>query len=224
VASIEFLKDLERAVGQLAADKACRLAVFQAEGKVFLAGADIKAMKDYTPQQGREMAEMGHRVFDKIEALPQVTLAAIQGAAVGGGCELVLACDFRFAVKTAPLGQPEVLLGLIPGWGGTARLPRLVGGGPARRLLIGGQSIKADEALQIGLVDRIVNSAEDLGPLIKSFAKDLAKPGAEAVLAVKRVLRGGAAEIDEFARCFERPEAREGMAAFLERRAAKWST
>jgi enoyl-CoA hydratase len=143
---------------------------------------------------------------------------------MGGGCELALACDFRFAVKTAPLGQPEVLLGLIPGWGGTTRLPRLIGAGPARRLMIGGQSIKAEEAVPLGLVDRIVNSAEDLGPLIKSFSKDLAKPGPDAVLAVKRVLRGGGAEIDEFARCFERPEAREGMAAFLERRPAKWST
>lgn len=222
VASIEFLKELEQAVDQLAPDTSVRFVEFRAEGKVFLAGANIKAMVGYDAQAARQMAELGHRVFNKIEALPQVTLAAVHGAAMGGGCELILACDFRFAVKTALIGQPEVLLGLIPGWGGTIRLPRLVPLGMARRMMFSGQSIKADQAHQIGLVDELVNSAEDLEPRIHAFFDNLAKAGPQAVATLKKALRTGE-EISGFAECFTRDEARQGMTAFLEKKPPPWS-
>ncbi|MCH8965375.1 MAG: enoyl-CoA hydratase/isomerase family protein, partial [Planctomycetes bacterium] len=134
VASVEMMAELEGAVDELAMDADVRFVLFRAEGKAFLAGANIKAMAGYDAAEGRAMSELGHRVFNKIEALPQVTLVAIQGAALGGGCELAMACDFRFAVKSINIGQPEVLLGLIPGWGGTIRLPKLVGPALAKQL------------------------------------------------------------------------------------------
>lgn len=221
VGSLGFLAELEQAVDALSADTQTRIAVFRGEGKVFLAGADIKAMVDFSPDQARAMAETGHRVFDKIERLPQVTLAAIQGAALGGGCELAMACDLRFAVKSATLGQPEVHLGLIPGWGGTMRLPRLVPLGMAKRLLLTGEVIKGERALAIGLVDEIVNSAEDLGPLIRVFTQNLAKAAPSAVTAVKQAVRTGD-EIGTFAGCFTRQEARDGMRAFIEKKPAPW--
>lgn len=222
VASIEFMNELEAAVDQLAQDTESHFAVFQAEGKAFLAGANIKAMVEYNADAARKMAELGHRVLDKIENLPQVTVAAIQGAAMGGGCELVMACDFRIAVKSAVIGQPEVLLGLIPGWGGTQRLPKLVGLSWAKRLTLSGDGIKCEEAKEIGLVDEILNSNEDLGPYIdNAFLPNFAKAGPEAIAAVKQAMRIGD-EIKGFASCFDRKESKEGMKAFLEKRPASW--
>ena len=223
VASIEFMSELETVVDELAGDNTVRFVVLQAEGKVFLAGANIKAMIDYDPPAARRMAELGHRVLNKIEALPQVTIAAIHGAALGGGCELAMACDFRFAVKTANIGQPEVLLGLIPGWAGTARLPRLVPLGVARRMMFTGDSIEGQRALAVGLVDDVVNSAEDLAPLIRAFTDNLIKAGPAATGALKRALRTGE-EIAEFAGCFGGGESAEGMRAFLEKRPASWTS
>ncbi len=158
VASMEMMAELEGVVDELASDPDVRFVLLRAEGKAFLAGANIKAMAGYDAAEGRAMSELGHRVFNKIEALPQVTLVAIQGVALGGGCELAMACDFRFAVKSINIGQPEVLLGLIPGWGGTIRLPKLVGPALAKQLMFSGESIKADRACEIGLVDEIDNS------------------------------------------------------------------
>ncbi len=151
VASVEMMAELENVVDELAADSDVRFVLFRAEGKAFLAGANIKAMASYDAGEGRAMAELGHRVFNKIEALPQVTLVAIQGAALGGGCELAMACDFRFAVKSINIGQPEVLLGLIPGWGGTQRLPRLIGLHHAIENICTGSNISAKKAVQLGL-------------------------------------------------------------------------
>ncbi len=222
VASIEFMNELERVVDRLAADNNVRFVLFRAEGKAFLAGANIKAMSEYNAADARSMAELGHRVFDKIEALPQVTLAAIQGAALGGGCEFVMACDFRFAVKSIVIGQPEVLLGLVPGWGGTIRLPKLVGPSRAKRLMFTGESIKAERACEIGLVDEIVNSEEDLEPLVRAFFEKMVKAGPLAVGEVEQALRSGD-EIGSFVRCFNHSESREGMTAFLEKRPAAWT-
>lgn len=222
VASVEFLRELEKVIDELAKDPSVRFVAFRAEGKAFLAGANIKAMVNYSPAEAKGMAELGHRVLDKLEALPQVTVAAIQGAALGGGCELALACDFRFAVKSINIGQPEVLLGLIPGWGGTMRLPRLVGLGRAKRMIFSGDSIKADKAQEYGLIDEIVNSAEDLEPLLSAFFKGLTKAGPAAIAGAKRALKSGD-EIGEFADCFKRTEAKEGMSAFLEKRPTTWT-
>ena len=222
VASVEMMAELEGVVDELATDPDVRFVLFRAEGKAFLAGANIKAMARYDAADGRAMAELGHRVFNKIEALPQVTLVAIQGAALGGGCELAMACDFRFAVKSINIGQPEVLLGLIPGWGGTIRLPKLVGPALAKQLMFSGESIKADRACEIGLVDEIVNSTEDLEPLVSAFFDKLVKAGPAAIARVKRALASGD-EIGEFANCFGQEESKAGMSAFLEKRPAAWT-
>lgn len=223
VASVEFMRELEAVVDEITDNTAVRFVIFQAQGKVFLAGADIKAMQRYNIGEARAMAELGHRVFDKIEALPHVTVASIQGAALGGGCELALACDFRIAVKTAPLGQPEALLGLIPGWGGTERLPKLIPLSAAKRLLFTGESIKAEEAKSIGLVDEIVNSAEDLDPYIRAFIGKMIKAGPAATAGIKDALLRGK-EIERFAECFNRKESAEGMTAFLDKRPANWTS
>ncbi|MCH8053697.1 MAG: enoyl-CoA hydratase/isomerase family protein, partial [Planctomycetes bacterium] len=146
----------------------------------------------------------------------------IQGAALGGGCELAMACDFRFAVKSINIGQPEVLLGLIPGWGGTIRLPKLVGPALAKQLMFSGESIKADRACEIGLLDEIVNSTEDLEPLVSAFFDKLVKAGPAAIARVKQALASGD-EIGEFANCFGQEESKAGMSAFLEKRPAAWT-
>ena len=222
VASVEMMAELESVVDELAADSDVRFVLFRAEGKAFLAGANIKAMAGYDAAEGRAMAELGHRVFNKIEALPQVTLVAIQGAALGGGCEFAMACDFRFAVKSINIGQPEVLLGLIPGWGGTIRLPKLVGPALAKQMMFSGESIKAARAYEIGLVDEIVNSTEDLEPLVGAFFAKLVKAGRGAIARVKQALASGD-EIGGFANCFGQEESKEGMSAFLEKRPAAWT-
>ncbi|MCG3137427.1 MAG: Crotonyl-CoA hydratase [Phycisphaerae bacterium] len=221
VASVEFLRSLEVVLDQLAEQEAVRYLCLRAEGKVYLAGANIKAMAGYNPNEARAMAEFGHRVLNKLEQLPAITVAAIHGVALGGGCELAMACDFRYAVKSVTIGQPEVLLGLIPGWGGTIRLPKLVPLGWARKLIYTGEAIKADLAQQIGLVDEIVNSAEDLEPLIRSLFSKLAKAGPAAINGAKTALLTDN-EIPQFAECFTRKEAKEGMKAFLEKRPAPW--
>jgi enoyl-CoA hydratase/carnithine racemase len=223
VASIPFLNELESVVDTLAKDRSVRFVAICAEGKVFLAGADIKAMASIDSSAARDMAVLGHRVFGKLESLPQVTVALIHGACLGGGCELVMACDFRFAVASANIGQPEVLLGLIPGWGGTSRLPRLVGHNQARRMMISGDSVNGEEALRIGLVDGTAKNAEELQPQVTAFFDDLVKTSPSAVASVKRCL-SGADEIDAFASGFDGSEAREGMAAFIDRRPPSWST
>ncbi len=222
VASMGFMHELNGVLDELAHDDNIRFAVFRAEGKAFMAGANIKAMANYNPTEARTMADLGHAVFDKLEALPQATVAALQGAALGGGCEFAMACDFRIAVKTINIGQPEVLLGLIPGWGGTKRLTQLVGLARAKRMMFTGDSLKGEQAMQVGLVDEIVNSEEDLEPLIDAFLRKMVKAGPQAIAEIKQTLQTGD-EIGGFVHCFQRSESKEGMAAFLEKRPAPWS-
>ncbi|MBI4880830.1 MAG: enoyl-CoA hydratase/isomerase family protein [Planctomycetes bacterium] len=222
VGSVEFMRGLEDLVDELAADRKARLVVLQGEGKVFLAGANIKAMADYDPDQARDMAELGHRVLNKLAALSQATVAAVNGAALGGGCELAMACDFRFAVKKASFGQPEVWLGLIPGWGGTIRLPRLVPLSQAKRMLFTGEAISAERALQIGLVDEVVEDAAGLEAKVEELRAKLGRSGPAALTHLKRALRTGD-EIDSFTDCFTGAESKEGMTAFLEKRKASWA-
>lgn len=221
VASTEFLEELEKALDELAGDRELRMVVFRGDGKVFLAGANIKAMAKYEPALAKDMSKLGHRVFNKLEALPQVTIAAVHGAALGGGCELAMACDFRFVLNRAPMGQPEVHLGLIPGWGGTIRLPRLVPHGIARRLLYTGESVTGERAVEIGLADEVVESVEALDEAIEAMAKSLAKSGREAIGSLKRALVSGD-EQSAFSSCFGRHEGKEGMRAFLEKRRPEW--
>ncbi len=196
--------------------------------KAFVAGADIRAMQDLTVPEARAFARAGHGVFAALEALPIPVIAAVHGFALGGGCELALACDFIYASDTAKFGQPEVKLGVIPGFGGTQRLARRVGIARARELVYTAATIDAAEALRIGLVNRVLPAAELLGA-VRGVADTIARMGPLAIAGAKDVLREGeglplpqanSLEVEAFARCFESADQKEGMAEFLEKRAA----
>jgi enoyl-CoA hydratase len=220
--STRVVNALGELVQQVAKDSAIRFVVLRGQDKIFLAGADISEMSGFDEDAARTFATNGHRVFDAIEALPQVTVAAINGHALGGGLELALTCDFRIMVATAKIGPPETRLGLIPGWGGTLRLPRVVGLPWARRLIFSGDSITGEQAHEIGLADKTVPSAELLDAAVMDWLKMLA-PGSPAAIAnAKRSLQTGD-EIAAFARCFTGPQAKEGTTAFLGKKAPSWA-
>ncbi len=220
--SSRVIGELGTVIEKLAADPHARFVVFRGDGKVFLAGADISEMSTFDEDQGRAFARHGHNVFNAIEALPQITIAALNGHALGGGCELALACDFRLMVKDAKIGQPETRLGLIPGWGGTLRLSRYVGLGMARKLLFSGEAISAEEACRIGLVDELVPSAGEVDAVLQRWFKTLAPGSPAAITRCKQSLRLKN-EIEEFAKCFSCSDAREGTAAFLAKQPASWA-
>jgi len=221
VLSPSVLHSFGAAVARIKQDPKVRTTVIQAEGKVFLAGADVKAMVNYGVDQAREYGSQGQGVLADLASLPSITVAAINGAALGGGLELPLACDFRIAVKSAKLGLPEVTLGLIPGWSGITRLTRLVGAPRAKRLYLSGNPVSADDGLAFGLVDEVVNSVEDLAPRVAAFCKSFKRASPSAVALAKRASRD-MDDLSAFADCFRTPDRREGMAAFLEKRTASW--
>jgi enoyl-CoA hydratase len=220
--------ELGEAVRLAAEDGAVRAVVLTGSGeKAFVAGADIAELARLSPLEARAAAETAHGVFDRIERLGKPVIAAVNGYALGGGCELAMACAFRIASETAVFGQPEVKLGLIPGFGGTRRLPRLAGSGRALEMLLTGEPIGAEEALRIGLVNRVVPGAELLGTA-ESVARKIAANAPGAVrLCLEAARRGedaGAAslEVALFALCFSTRDMREGTRAFLEKRAAQF--
>jgi enoyl-CoA hydratase len=197
-----------------------------AGAKAFVAGADIAAMSALGPREARALAELGHQVGDTIEALTVPVIAAVGGVALGGGCELALACDFIYAASTARFGQPEVNLGVIPGFGGTQRLARRVGLGRARELIYTGAIISAEEALRIGLVNAVVEP-DELLPRVRAVAEIIARKGPLAVADAKRAMRLGsdlplseahALERQLFAGLFATADQKEGMQAFIEKR------
>jgi len=196
--------------------------------KAFVAGADISQMRGMTPSQARAYSETGHRVVAKLEALPAVTVAAVNGFALGGGLELAMGCDLLYASENAKLGQPEVNLGLMPGFGGTQRLQRLVGPMLAREMIFTGDPLDAATAKARGLVCDVFPRAELL-PKVKEIARRIASRGPLAVAAAKRTIRRGAdlgldaanaLEQASFALLFDTADTREGLAAFLEKRPA----
>ena len=200
--------------------------------KAFVAGADISFMQNLTAHQSRKFGKLGHLVMHTIENTPQPVIAAINGFALGGGCELALACDMRFASDNAKFGQPEVNLGVVPGFGGTQRLPRLIGKGLANELLFTGNIIDSVEALRIGLINKVY-SQEELQTACMQIAKTIAKKGPVAVRLCKEAVnngvemdltRGCAYEADLFALCFASDEQTEGMTAFLEKRSPKFES
>ena len=220
------LGELQDAVSGLADDDTLDAVVLTGAGRAFVAGADIKAMVDYTPEQATEFGELGHATMDAIAALPCVTIAAINGFALGGGLELALTCDLIYASEKAKLGLPEVGLGIIPGWGGTQRLGRRIGWHAARELVFTGKTIGADEAKRLGLVleihpvdellDAVYATAKTIGskgPLAVRTAKELMRVGADATLA-----QGLVAEREAFAALFGTSDQSEGMRAFVDRR------
>lgn len=226
----EMVLEIERAFDELANDNNTSVIILTGQGKAFVAGADINEMSDFSALDARRFAYIGHRCLAKIANSEKVVIAAINGFALGGGCELALACDIRIMVEGAKIGQPEVNLGLIPGFGGTQRLARLVGPGIAKELILTGDNIDAAEALRIGLVNRVVKPEELIGVVTDLAAKIAAKGPAAIRLAKSCINRGldtdlttGCAyEIEAFGLCFATGEPAEGTRAFLEKRKPKW--
>ncbi|MFW5876025.1 MAG: enoyl-CoA hydratase/isomerase family protein [Myxococcota bacterium] len=226
----EVLEGLKNAFEEVADRKSTRCAILTGEGKAFVAGADIAAMREMSPEEASDFGELGHEAFARIEALRVPVIAAVNGFALGGGCELALACDFVYASDKAKLGQPEVKLGIIPGFGGTQRLSRRVGVAMARELIYTGAMIDAREALRIGLVNRVLPS-DQLLPEARKTAETISQMGPAGVSTAKRVIREGeglplpdanAVEVDAFTELFRSPDRVEGMTAFLEKRAAEF--
>ncbi len=223
----ETLQELSRAIDKVAGDPAVAVAIVTGAGeKAFVAGADISQMKEMTPLEAREFARLGQEVFDKIENLAKPVIAAVNGFALGGGCELSMACDIRIAADNARFGQPEVGLGITAGFAGTQRLPRLVGKGVASEILMTGDVISAEEAYRIGLANKVVPAA-DLMKVARDLASRIASKGRVAVRLTKSAIhqglnmdieRGQAFEADAFALCFASADQKEGMDAFLNKR------
>jgi enoyl-CoA hydratase len=226
----EVLEGITAALA-ICTEKQTRCLIVTGAGKAFVAGADIAAMQQFAPAQASEFAAIGHRAGHAMEAAPFPIIAAINGFALGGGCELALACDFAFASTKARLGQPEVNLGVIPGFGGTQRLLRRVGLAMARELVYTGKMIDAAEALRIGLVNAVFEP-DELLPKAMETARLITTKGPFAIAAAKRVFNEGAdlplaqaneAEIAAFGSCFTTQDQKEGMSAFLEKREAKFT-
>lgn len=221
ILSADVLHSFGAIVAKVKKDPHVRTAAIQADGKVFIAGADIKEMAGFTPDQARKYGELGQGILNDLAALPCITVAVIQGAALGGGMELALACDFRLAVKSAKLGFPEASLGLIPGWGGIVRLTKLVGTSHAKRLFLSANPISGEDAVAWRLVDEVVNSPEDLSHRAAAFCKTFKRASPHAVALAKRASRD-LDELSAFAECFAARDSREGMTAFIEKRPASW--
>jgi enoyl-CoA hydratase len=226
-----MLRELGEVFGALAQDSTVRVVLLRgAGGKAFAAGADIAELANADAGQGQQMAESAQRIFRRIETLGKPVIACVDGFALGGGCELAMACTLRLASETARFGQPEIKLGLIPGYGGSQRLPRLVGQGAALKMLLTGAMIDAAEALRLGLADEVV-----AGGALDARAAELAgliarMPPLAVAAAIDAVGRGAGLPLDEalaleaasFGRLFATEDRREGTNAFLEKRSPVW--
>lgn len=223
----ETLSELSTALDELGKNSSVKVVIITGSGnKSFVAGADIAQMKDFNALEARNFAQLGHATFRKIELLPQPVIAAVNGFALGGGCELAMACDIRLASENAKFGQPEVTLGLTAGFGGTQRLPRLVGTGIASELLFTGGNIDAREAYRIGLVNHVY-PLESLMEEAHKLAKRILACAPVAVQLSKSAIQRGinmdldsgqAYEADAFSLTFSTRDQKEGCTAFVERR------
>jgi enoyl-CoA hydratase len=223
--NFELLRDLAAALDQVAAGDARALLVMGAGGRAFCAGADVKELMGRSLRAQRDGAAFGQNVFAKLDTLPIPSIALINGYAFGGGLELALACTFRLALPTARLGLPEIKLGLIPGYGGTQRLPRLIGEARALEIILTGRTVEAQEAERIGLVNRIADG--DLIEAGTSFAREMTGYGLPALRFARDAVQRGLAfalregleiEADLNTLVFQTEDAVEGMMAFLEKR------
>ena len=225
----QVLTDLDAAIGQVEADNDIYVVVLTGEGRSFVAGADIGEMKNFSAIDGKRFGVHGGTVFLKLENLSKPVIAAINGFALGGGCELAMACDIRLASEKAKFGQPEVGLGITPGFGGTQRLPRIVGVSKAMELILTGKTIGAAEAKAIGLVSEVY-PPEELMDKALELANAICANAQIAVCQSKRCIRMGmqtdiataaAFEAEAFGVCCGTEDKDEGMGAFLEKRAEK---
>ena len=224
---VATLSELGDHLAELRADDDVRVIVLTGAGeKAFAAGADIKYMSALSVEAAKEWGGLGHQVGRLLETGPKASIAAINGFALGGGCELALACDLRYAASTAKLGQPEVNLGIFPGWGGTQRLARVCGLGAAKDLILTGRVVDAEEALRIGLVNGVFEPAELLEKTL-DVARTIASKGPLAISAAKAAINHALqgdhvenleAEADAFGELFSSADAKEGMTAFVEKR------
>ena len=230
--SRELLEALGARVDAVAADASVRALVITGAGRAFAAGADIAQMRGMSALEGEAFSRLGHATFAKLEALAIPTIAAVNGFALGGGCELALACDWIYASRKARFGQPEVNLGLLPGFGGTSRLVRRVGPAWAKELILTGEPVDAETAQRIGLVNRVFDETELLLAAALAAGESIAKKGPVAVAAAKRVMQEAqdadvrvahALEQIAFGAIFATEDRAEGMDAFLTKRAAKFS-
>lgn len=220
------LNDLEKFFKSIKEDKTCRVVILTGSGdKAFVAGADIKEISTLNKKTSQEFAIKGQSVFSMIESLPQVVIGAINGFTLGGGLELALSCDFLVAVPTSKFGLPEVGLGLLPGFGGTQRLSRLVGLSKAREMIFTGKHIAADEALKVGLVNQVVEGSPV--EAAQQIANKILTNGPNAIAHAKRAINTGfdlelskglQIEAEQFSQLFDTPEQKEGIAAFIEKR------
>ncbi|MDR1946167.1 MAG: enoyl-CoA hydratase/isomerase family protein [Desulfovibrio sp.] len=228
----DLLKDLNSALDDVESNAGIKGAIITGAGKAFVAGADISQMASYDPEQSRVYMTFAQKIFNRIEAIEKPIMAAVNGFALGGGNELCMACDFRYAGEKAIFGQPEVNLGIIPGFGGTQRLPRLVNSGVAKELLYSGRNITAEEALRIGLVSKVCPQDELLNEA-KAIMKTIISKPAHALRYCKVAVNRGSdsdlykaleLEIDLISLCFSSPDQKEGMKAFLEKRPAQFKS
>jgi enoyl-CoA hydratase len=228
----EQMRDVIAAFDNLRDDERVRVAILTGAGeRSFAAGADIKKMATMSSEEGFAFGRLGHELANAIERFPRPVIAAVNGYALGGGCEVALASDIRLASDNAVFAQPEVTLGIPPGWGGSQRLTRLIGPGLAAELIFTGRKVSAAEALRIGLVNA-VHPLAGLLPAARTLADAIAKNSPRAVAQSKRLIRlalngdidaGLRAEADAFGEAFETEDQREGMGAFVEKRAAAFT-
>jgi enoyl-CoA hydratase len=224
-----FYTEMNSFLDELKGRTDVKVIVLTGEGKAFVAGADIAEMVNMNQEEGYRFSKLGQNTFDRIENLDIPVIAAINGFSLGGGNELALSCDFRIASSKAKFGQPEVNLGLTPGYAGTQRLARLVGAGDALMILLTAEMVTAEDALRMGLVQK-VTEPENLMPVVMDLATKIASKGPNAIKKVKKCVRqglklsfteGSELEAKEFGSLFGN-EGKEGMTAFLEKRKPNW--
>ncbi len=226
-----FFDEMNSLLNEFESNNEIRVMVLTGAGKAFVAGADIAEMVGKTADEGQAFSKYGQETFDRLEAMPFPVIAAINGFALGGGCELAMSCDFRIASTKAKFGQPEVNLGLIPGYAGTQRMARLIGKADAMYLLLTADMISADEALRLQLVQKVFEPDTLMDEVMK-IANSIASKGPQAIRKVKEVTRqglnntfieGSDLEAKHFGTLFgEGSEGKEGMTAFLEKRKPNW--
>ena len=226
------LEELSNVYDLIAGDEEIRVLILTGDGeKAFVAGADISELSTFTPLQARAFSRKGQEIIGKMQALTIPVIAAVNGYCLGGGCEMALACDFIYASEKATFGLPEINLGLIPGFGGTQRLARLIGPNAAKEMILTGRYISAQEACRIGLVGQVFAPAELIAEVEKT-ANVLASKGKVALRAAKQAIGQGlntdlvtglGIERDAFAICMASPDAQEGTKAFLEKRKPKFT-
>jgi len=228
--NMDVLNELTEALAEIEADDNIKAVIVTGDGKAFVAGADIAQMSRLNAIEGRAMMAAGHKVMNTIDQMEKPFIAAVNGFALGGGCELAMACDIRIASEKAKFGQPEVGLGIIPGFGGTQRLARLVGKGMAKYLIYTAEMINAAEAYRIGLVEKVV-APEELMTEAERVASVIASKAPIAIASAKVAINNGydmdmksasRFEVETTTSCFASEDKNEGMGAFLEKRTPEW--